>query len=184
MAMTENQRSNRTSGPRLRRCDGCGHFVPAGSLMAGECLDCAGLVALPLRRTDGRFMSFKSQGTNLAGRSRGRGDERGDCQHGLDTESFGRRAPGQEACPACPAPQGDVENPDYAAFARRIIRAHGRRIADGDVDALADLLDLAAELDAATRTAVEGLRAHGYSWADIAARLGTTRQAAQQRWGR
>jgi hypothetical protein len=56
-----------------------------------------------------------------------------------------------------------VENPDYAAFATRIIRAHGRRIAEGDVEPLADLLDLADELDAATRHAVHGLRAFGYS---------------------
>jgi DNA-directed RNA polymerase specialized sigma24 family protein len=65
-----------------------------------------------------------------------------------------------------------------------VIRAHARRIAEGDVDALADLLRLATELDAATQTAVEGLRGFGYSWAEIAARLGTTRQAAQQRWGK
>ena len=77
----------------------------------------------------------------------------------------------------------DVENPDYAAFARRIIRAHGRRIAGGDVEGLADLLALRDELDAATQTAVDGLRAFGYSWSEIASRLGTTRQAAQQRWG-
>ena len=31
--------------------------------------------------------------------------------------------------------------------------------------------------------AVKGLRAHGYSWAEIGARLGISRQAAQQRWG-
>jgi hypothetical protein len=79
---------------------------------------------------------------------------------------------------------GDVENPDYAAFASRIIRAHGRRVAGGDVDGLADLLALRAELDAATQTAVDGLRTFGYSWGEIAARLGTSRQAAQQRWGR
>ena len=78
----------------------------------------------------------------------------------------------------------DVENLDYAAFATRIIRAHGRRIAEGDVEALPDLLDLADELQAATRHAVDGLRAFGYSWTDIATRLGTTRQAAQQRWRR
>ena len=76
-----------------------------------------------------------------------------------------------------------VENTDYAAFAARVIRAHARRIADGDVDALADLLRLGDEVDAATQTAVTGLRSFGYSWAEIAARLGTTRQAAQQRWG-
>ncbi len=80
--------------------------------------------------------------------------------------------------------RGEVENPDYAAFAARIIRAHGRRIADGDIDSLPDLLRLAAELDAATQHAVNGLRAFGYSWGEIAGRLGTTRQAAQQRWGR
>jgi hypothetical protein len=77
-----------------------------------------------------------------------------------------------------------VENPDYAAFVRRVIRAHGRRVAGGNVVGLADLLALADELDTATRTAVEGLRGFGYSWGEIASRLGTTRQAAQQRWGR
>ena len=44
-------------------------------------------------------------------------------------------------------------------------------------------LDSGRELDAATRAAVEGLRGFGYSWGQIASRLGT-RQAAQQRWGR
>ncbi len=80
--------------------------------------------------------------------------------------------------------RAEVENTDYAAFAARVIRAHARRIADGDVDALADLLRLAVEVDTATQTAVTGLRGFGYSWGEIAARLGTTRQATQQRWGR
>jgi hypothetical protein len=31
---------------------------------------------------------------------------------------------------------------------------------------------------------VIGLRQAGYSWAEIAARIGVGRQAAQQRWGR
>ena len=76
-----------------------------------------------------------------------------------------------------------VENSDYAAFIRRAVRAHGRRIGTGDVEALADLLDLAGEVDRALTVAVSGLRAAGYSWAEIAARIGVTRQAAQQRWG-
>ena len=76
-----------------------------------------------------------------------------------------------------------VENTDYTAFARRIIRAAGRRIADGDVEGLPELLTLTAELNTAIDTAVTGLRHHGYSWAEIATRLGITRQAAQQRWG-
>jgi hypothetical protein len=76
-----------------------------------------------------------------------------------------------------------VENGAYTAFGARGIRAAGRRIADGDVEALPDLARLADDLDQALSKAVAGLRSFGYSWAEIAARLGTTRQAAQQRWG-
>jgi predicted transcriptional regulator len=43
---------------------------------------------------------------------------------------------------------------------------------------------LATDLDEAISRAVAGLRKAGYSWSEIAARLGVTRQAAQQRWGR
>jgi hypothetical protein len=76
-----------------------------------------------------------------------------------------------------------VENDDYAAFARRILRAYARRVADGDVEALIAMTSLAQEIDAAIGQAVTGLRAFGYSWAQIGVRLGITRQAAQQRWG-
>ena len=71
----------------------------------------------------------------------------------------------------------------YAAFARRIVRAYARRISTGDIDALADITILAADIDNAIGHAVTGLRETGYSWAEIGARLGVTRQAAQQRWG-
>jgi hypothetical protein len=77
-----------------------------------------------------------------------------------------------------------VENDDYAAFTGRVIRAQGRRIAAGDVEGLTELLALEDELARAVSTAVTGLRGCGYSWAEIAARTGTTRQAAHQRWGR
>jgi ribosomal protein S20 len=80
--------------------------------------------------------------------------------------------------------QRRVENDEYASFIRRVIRAHARRVAAGDVEALADMTGLATELDEVIAQAVIGLREAGYSWADIAARLGITRQAAQQRWGR
>ncbi len=76
-----------------------------------------------------------------------------------------------------------VENDEYAGFARRIMAAYGRRVAGGDVEALRDLINLGRDIEHATDTAVAGLRAHGYSWAEIAARLGITRQAAHQRWG-
>jgi hypothetical protein len=76
-----------------------------------------------------------------------------------------------------------TENDDYAAFARRVIRGYSRRIAAGDIDAITGMAQLADELDIAIRCAVTGLRTQGYSWADIGARLGITRQGAQQRWG-
>ena len=75
-----------------------------------------------------------------------------------------------------------IENDQYAAFARRVLRAYARRVADGDVEALAVLLGLSAEIETAIAQAVTGLRASGYSWAEIGSRLGITRQAAQQRW--
>jgi hypothetical protein len=76
-----------------------------------------------------------------------------------------------------------VENDEYAAFARRVLRAYARRVADGDVEALTLMLGLSAEIDTAISQAVQGLRGFGYSWAEIGSRLGITRQAAQQRWG-
>ena len=85
--------------------------------------------------------------------------------------------------PTRPHRRDVVENDEYAAFARRIIRAHGRRVATGDIEALRDLVALSTVLDQVIATAVLGLRAHGYSGAEIASRLGVTRQAAQQRWG-
>ena len=76
-----------------------------------------------------------------------------------------------------------VENDDYARFTRRILAAHGRRIGSGDIEGLAELSRLADEIDSTVTDAVTGLRAAGFSWADIAARLGTSRQAAHQRYG-
>ncbi|MBQ1051688.1 hypothetical protein KBX50_24875 [Micromonospora sp. C51] len=76
-----------------------------------------------------------------------------------------------------------VENTEFAGFARRIIRAHGRRVATGDVEALRDLVNLSSAIDEAIADAVIGLRQFGYSWAEIGSRLGISRQAAQQRWG-
>jgi hypothetical protein len=77
-----------------------------------------------------------------------------------------------------------IENDEYAAFARRVLRAYARRIAGGDIEALTLMTDLADEIDTAISQAVTGLRGFGYSWAEIGSRLGVTRQAAQQRWGR
>ena len=80
-------------------------------------------------------------------------------------------------------PRRQVENDEYAVFVRRVLRAYSRRVGDGDVEALVLMVGLAYETDAAIGEAVKGLRARGYSWAEIGSRLGITRQAAQQRWG-
>jgi hypothetical protein len=81
-------------------------------------------------------------------------------------------------------PKPVTENSEYAAFARRVLRAYGRRIAAGDVESLTPMISLADDINDAITWAVHGLRAAGYSWAEIGSRLGVTRQASQQRWGR
>jgi hypothetical protein len=80
-------------------------------------------------------------------------------------------------------PRRQVENDEYAAFVRRVLSAYSRRVGSGDVEALTLMAGLADEIDSAMADAVKGLRARGYSWAEIGSRLGITRQAAQQRWG-
>jgi hypothetical protein len=78
-----------------------------------------------------------------------------------------------------------TETAEFDAFARRILRAYARRVADGDVEALASLTALSTEVDAVVRLAVAGLRhkPYSYSWDEIARRLGVSKQAAQQRYG-
>ena len=105
----------------------------------------------------------------------------------------GHPTPPHSGCPDSPdivknpltpdKPGRVVENDEYAAFARRVLRAYARRVAQGDVEALTLMLGLSAEIDDAIAQAVTGLRGFGYSWAEIGSRLGITRQAAQQRWG-
>jgi hypothetical protein len=76
-----------------------------------------------------------------------------------------------------------VENDEYADFLRRALHGYTRRLARGDIDALASFNALVAEAGEQLGETVFFLRVCGYSWTDIGTRLGTTRQAAQQRWG-
>ena len=76
-----------------------------------------------------------------------------------------------------------AENDEYAAIIRRVLRAYSRRVAAGDIEAVADMAAIADQIGTVIQDAINGLRATGYSWAEIALRLHITRQAAQQCWG-
>lgn len=77
-----------------------------------------------------------------------------------------------------------VENDEYAKFCRRVIRAYARRVANADDVDLAEMVAVRDEMDRAIAAAVTGQRdLWGASWSDIGRALGTTRQAAQQRYG-
>ena len=77
------------------------------------------------------------------------------------------------------------ETTEYAGMLRRMIRAYGRRVGDADVEDLATMLELRRQLDDSIQAAVDAQREqHGRSWADIARATGSTRQAAQKRWGK
>ena len=73
---------------------------------------------------------------------------------------------------------------DFLGMVIRMVRAAGRRVGEGDEYELAEFIALQSELDQALADAVAGQRANGKSWAAIATATGTTRQGAQQRWGR
>lgn len=79
----------------------------------------------------------------------------------------------------------EVETDEFMAFARRIVKATGKRVGDGDPVDLASLVALRREFEAIEVQAVQAMRDnHGYSWSEIGRDLGITRQAAQQFYGR
>ena len=71
----------------------------------------------------------------------------------------------------------------YEAW-KRLRRWHERGTADGDaaLDALSDVGALRRLLDQAELSAVRAARGRAKSWAEIATRLGVTRQSAWERW--
>lgn len=78
-----------------------------------------------------------------------------------------------------------VETQDYVSMMRRMVRGLDRRLSDGDPADVASAVQLQAMLDHQIRVSVQAMRErHGFSWQQIADELGTTRQAAQKRWGR
>lgn len=77
------------------------------------------------------------------------------------------------------------ETTEYSAMLGRMLASYGKRVADADIEDLAEMFALRDQLDAVIAGAVAGQReTHGRSWADIGRAAGTTRQAAQMRWGK
>jgi hypothetical protein len=77
-----------------------------------------------------------------------------------------------------------TETRDFGAMVARMIRAYGRRVAFADIEDLRDLAALRDTLDDVITDTVAHMRGqHEFSWAAIGEAMGTTRQAAQQRYG-
>jgi len=78
------------------------------------------------------------------------------------------------------------ETPEFRKFVVRQFDAYERRVSapPGDIDELRGFDELHRDLDERVDRSARALHyEHGYSWGEIAKRMGTTRQAARQRWG-
>lgn len=75
------------------------------------------------------------------------------------------------------------ETPEYAGMLQRMCRAYGRRVAQADVEDLAEMAGVLEALQEAIQVAVDGQRAAGASWADIGRAFGITKQSAHGRFG-
>lgn len=77
----------------------------------------------------------------------------------------------------------DVENDKFLLMVGRMVKAAGRRVAAGDIESLGKLMDLQRSLDDTIGIAARALHDEGYSWTEIADRLGVSREAPRKRWG-
>jgi hypothetical protein len=73
---------------------------------------------------------------------------------------------------------------DYFRMLRRVVNAAGKRVAQADVEDLAELVAIQHDLDNAIRRGIAGLRQDGYSWRAIGEALGVTGQAVYMRYGK
>lgn len=76
------------------------------------------------------------------------------------------------------------ESPDVGAAAARMMRALVVRASEGDTEALEQLTALEALAGHAVQLAGSELHTWGYSYGELAAVVGTNRQAAVKRFGR
>ena len=101
-----------------------------------------------------------------------------------DRDHNGRKNTVSKTLTPSARPKKAVDNDAYAAFMSRGVKAFARRVADGDIEALALLAAHIDEAEQACRDAITGLREqYGYSWSDIGRVLRVTKQTAQRKWG-
>jgi hypothetical protein len=74
------------------------------------------------------------------------------------------------------------EAPEIGAMIGRMLKSLTRRAAEGDLEAIEQLAALQGTAADALRAGAQGAHAFGYSWTELAAATGTTRQAARQRF--
>lgn len=74
------------------------------------------------------------------------------------------------------------EAPEVGQAARRFVRALVKRAEEGDTEAIEQLVETQHETTQAITAAGQALSRAGYSYTDLARVLGTTRQAARQRF--
>lgn len=72
---------------------------------------------------------------------------------------------------------------EFLGMLRRMFAATAKRVGESDEFELAELLELEKDFHEKIRLAIMRQRELGKSWESIATATGTTRQAAQQRWG-
>lgn len=75
------------------------------------------------------------------------------------------------------------ECPEVGQAARRMVRALVKRAEEGDTEAIEQLVETQHETTQAITAAGRALHAAGYSYTDLGRVVGSTRQAAQQRFG-
>lgn len=81
------------------------------------------------------------------------------------------------------APKRATPQEDFHAFTKRVLKAYGRRVSQGDPEALRDLLEIEKLLKEVIKEGVHGLRRE-FSLDEIADRCGFTRQNVHKRWGK
>lgn len=74
----------------------------------------------------------------------------------------------------------DVENLSYWHFCKRVVKSLGDRVGNGDCHQLTYIRALRDTCEEAEGRAVLGLLAQGYSYAEIGAGLGISRQAVHK----